>query len=53
MALRVADEPRAGRERAQALAVVMARGVRDRRERDERDEDRGECPADGYPSTLA
>jgi hypothetical protein len=47
MALRVADQPGAGGERAQALAVVMARGVRDGRECDEREEDRGECPADG------
>ena len=53
MALRVVDEPCAGRERAQPLAVVMARGVRNRRECDEREEDRDEDPADDYPSTLA
>jgi hypothetical protein len=50
MALRVVDQARARRERAQAL-VALRLGRGDRRETDE--EDRGERSADRYPSTLA
>jgi hypothetical protein len=50
MALGVVDQPRARGERAQAVAL----GLHRRRQRHQREEDRGERPAaDGQPSTLA
>jgi hypothetical protein len=49
VALGVADEARAGGECAQPVAL----GVGGRRGRQERQEDRDECPADRYASMLA
>jgi hypothetical protein len=49
VALGIADEARAGVERAQAVAARVGGA----RQRDQRDEDRGERRADRYPSTLA